>query len=157
MKTECATPLHRTPDNGDCCTLNWEVSQGKWAIDGLRIMNMGLELREPLHQELVGNPMQHCLPIQGDSVCAGKGTGWSQIWNLWAVQFSTDAACGCLCMPPASGIDYRPTEVVPDRTSWLQPCCSWHSQSQGGKDKAGKEVALRFFVQYLVTVPGLFK
>lgn len=31
-----------------------------------------LELREPLHQELVGNPMQHCLPIQGDVVCARK-------------------------------------------------------------------------------------
>lgn len=59
---------------------------------------MGLELREPLHQELVGNPMQHCLPIQGDSVCASKAQdeAKSETCELCgSLQMQSVGVCAC--------------------------------------------------------------
>lgn len=141
FKVGSATPLHKTPGYGDCCALNWEAAQGRWEIDGLRIMNVRTE--RPTASGAGRKPYAALLSHPGRCSLCQQGTGWSQIWNLWAVWFSADAVCGCLCMPPALGINYRPTEVVPDRTSWLQPFCSWRSQNQSGKDKAGEEVALR--------------
>lgn len=57
---------------------------------------MGLELREPLHQ--VGNPMQHCLPIQGDSVCASKAQdeAKSETCELCSsLQMQSVGVCAC--------------------------------------------------------------
>lgn len=111
------TSLDKTPRNGECCILNWEslnwVAQGRWAIDGLRIIQVGLELGGPLLQELMGEPHVPMTSLAGGCSLCQWGTGWSQTWNLWATHLPTGAVSECLCVSPALGIDYRPTKVVP--------------------------------------------